>query len=749
MHLDLTEFKLAHLFVFYTRKKQQMQTIKPTLTKITVIYIVTSLFSVYSADHVTEAQETYNVIGSELPRPITLDTPGIAIVTMEDIEEQQPLNIAEVFDSIPGVTLDGGTRSGGERINIRGFGETEDLNMVVDGAPIGFQQYRYGSFFFDPALIKTSTVIKGAHDVKTGNGGFGGSIYITTKDASDFLDNDDKFGVRAQAGYNSNDDLRRQSLTAYGRTDNGWQFLVNSVMRDANDSKNGGDQTVKYSAYQQENMLAKMSYQNANHEFKLSHTIYQDDGRKPWANRRGQMPTISDYNIKKYGSYEKALYANTVYNEYEDSTTTLNYNYTPPSQYINVNMVVARSENERHWRRPDIAWEKMYVSVGQYGHESWLTYKRDFADLTNTIYLDDHTIMAGVQYKKNDRESYVFNKSQAKKENKNYGYYTPYYEPSGTQQTSSFYVKDDYQLTNSLMVSPSIRYDYIRTEGKGNLASDYNDASVGHDYSATSHQGWIPRLGLTYDWSINTTLNFSYAYSLQAPTIDDIYTVQYAKASKGVSSSRDLEAQRIHAYNTGLTYLDNAIFTDNDNFAAEVALFYNDIENDIAQNRGDDVEKLDSWNTNLDGYQVYGAELMAQYRTKSFFLDSSLALTRGKHEGDYRDSSGEDDNIYTAAPLNINMGIGYSFFRGLTAGWKVRWYDRQDRVATTTYSAKQASDSYTLQDVHLKWLPQPSNDNLSVNLIVKNLTDRYYESYLANGVPSQGRDIRANIIYKW
>jgi len=55
----------------------------------------------------------------------------------------------------------------------------------------------------------------------------------------------------------------------------------------------------------------------------------------------------------------------------------------PTNPYIDFNIKMARSENDRHWVRPDVAFEKMFVSVGSYGHESWLSYERDYADVFN------------------------------------------------------------------------------------------------------------------------------------------------------------------------------------------------------------------------------------------------------------------------------------------------------------------------------------------------------------------------------
>ncbi|WP_256873948.1 hypothetical protein [Shewanella algae] len=142
----------------------------------------------------------------------------------------------------------------------------------------------------------------------------------------------------------------------------------------------------------------------------LSYTSYDDEGRKPWANRRGEMPTVSEFNIKKYGSFEAAEYANTALNSYKDSTVSLNYRYTPASPLWDLQLALSSSSNDRHWVRPQIAFDKMFVSVGNFGHESWLEYDRDFIDINNTSQLGDHLLTVGLQYRSLDRRSLVLNK---------------------------------------------------------------------------------------------------------------------------------------------------------------------------------------------------------------------------------------------------------------------------------------------------------------------------------------------------
>lgn len=699
------------------------------------------------------SDEELEVIGVHYAKPITVAEPAQTTIDWSLIEEQQYSNFADMIDSVPGATLDGGARSGGERINIRGFDDPSDIAVFVDGAPIGFQQYRYGTFFFDPFLIGEAEIIKGAHDYRALNGKFGGSIRIKTKSVDDLLDGDRNFGARVSTGYNNNGDENSYTLSLYGKNDAGFYFLANGSVKDSDDIQVGGGETLDYSGYEQENMLVKVGYENDDHEFEISHTRYKDEGRKPWANRRGKMPNISDYNIKKYGSLEKAKYAYTVDNKYTDNTTTLSYHYMPSNPYIDFNIKMARSENDRHWVRPDVAFEKMFVSVGSYGHESWLSYERDYVDVFNQAQIGDHALVTGLQYQKTDRDSLVFNKSYAKKEAKNYGWYTPYYEPSGIQTIYAAYVADHYQATDRLTITPSLRYEYITSEGKGNAAPDYNDPAAGHDYSETSHKGFSPRLDIDFDATNNTRLNFSYAYALKAPTVDNIYSVQYARAT-ATATARDLDVSRIHAYQASVINLTEDLVSDRDNLATEFTVFYNDVNDTVDIRTGANLDKNStenqSWNTNLDGFKNYGFELISQYRISDFYTDFSASYVRGKNKGSLSDSTGSDDDHPDVPPLNINLGFGYEWLPGLRSGWEVRWYDAQTKTKAegNNLKVKSPSEQYTLQNAYVVWDVQQVK-GLSVGAVVKNLTDRYYEAYLSNGVPSPGREVKLKLTYQY
>lgn len=695
--------------------------------------------------------DVVEVLGQSFSRPVTFTEPGTSVIDLPQIEELQPQTLGELVDFMPGVSLDSGARPGAERINVWGFGNTEDLNVRVDGAPIGFEQYRYGSFFFEPELLKSAKIIRGAHDVRTGNGGFGGSFILTTKDADDFLRAGESIGAVIKTGYAGANEQWRHSGTAFAKSDNGWQILVNGVRRDAEDIRIGGGDRFKYSGFEQNSFLGKLKFESDDHEFQLTHTQYDDQGRKPWANRRGTMPDISNWNIKKYGGKEKAEFAYSVYNRYREYTSAVNYRYQPSNPLIDTRVTLSHSQNHRTWKRPPITIEKkMFVSVGSFGHESWLDYERLFAEVSNTAIMGDHTVTAGIQYRGEDRDSIVYNHSYRKNADKNYGYFTPYFQPSGQQETYAFFIEDEFQLTPALQVIPSLRYDYIRSEGEANLAPDYNDASVAHDFSKVTHSGWSPRLAINYELSKETALSLAYAYSLQAPSIDNIYSVQYARARKAVSTSRDLEVTRVHAYRLGLSDTRTSLFNLGDQLSTELTLFWNDVNNDVAQRRGDkSTEKLQGWFTNLEGFYTYGFDLEFQYRLQQFYANAGVSMVRGKHKGSLRDSTGEDEYLTDIPPLHANLALGYQWTESFSTGWRGAWFDAQNRVPykdLALYTSNSPSDEYFLQNVYANWAP---NEDFSVRLTISNLTDQNYVPYLSSNVPGTGRDVRISAQYQW
>ncbi len=105
---------------------------------------------------------------------------GRSTLTRDDIERSQPSNIPSLLATLPGVSMGGSMKPGGQTINIWGLGDAEDVPLTVDGAnKSSFERYQQGTIFIEPELIKSIEVEKGPHSPETGNGGFGGTVHTT------------------------------------------------------------------------------------------------------------------------------------------------------------------------------------------------------------------------------------------------------------------------------------------------------------------------------------------------------------------------------------------------------------------------------------------------------------------------------------------------------------------------------------------------------------------------------------------
>ncbi len=82
-----------------------------------------------------------------------------------------------------------------------------------------------------------------------------------------------------------------------------------------------------------------------------------------------------------------------------------------------------------------------------------------------------------------------------------------------------------------------MRYDHINNIGQKNLASQYNDISVGHNYSQKNYNGWSYYLGLNYDINHYLSLFTNFSRTWRAPVIDEQYETQYKQASGPVKAT--------------------------------------------------------------------------------------------------------------------------------------------------------------------------------------------------------------------
>ena len=103
------------------------------------------------------------IILGESKREVRTDTAtAVTEIDQTEIDDRQAGTVAELIDSVPGVTLVNGATPQGSGINIRGYGANDTFGtdqkvlIQVDGVTRGSEElYRIGNqLFTDPSLLQ-------------------------------------------------------------------------------------------------------------------------------------------------------------------------------------------------------------------------------------------------------------------------------------------------------------------------------------------------------------------------------------------------------------------------------------------------------------------------------------------------------------------------------------------------------------------------------------------------------------------
>lgn len=725
--------------------------------------------------NVTAKQNSSNSNREEL-LPIIVNTnddsnklPGRSVLKQKNIEQQQADNAANLINILPGVNMAGGFRPGGQTLNINGMGDAEDVRVQLDGATKSFEKYQQGSIFIEPELLRRVTVDKGNYSPQYGNGGFAGTVKFETKDARDFLQENQKIGGFLKYGNNSNNNQKTYStaLVLQNEQKNIDLLLFGSV-RNAGDYKRPDNSKILFSKNNQKTGLIKVNWQiSPEHLLTLSSVYGIHKGWEPFAAKRDILPKPSSGDIMRYGA-DIAWKRKLVYRDQKDENYTLKYNYLPENNpWINLSTQFSYSKTTQNDTRPEKAPS---VFLGTLGNQSWITYSDLTFDINNTstfnIKSTQHELLFGLQWLKNTRHTLMYDKSKVGKADYNYGYFQPYYMPSGRQYTQAFYLQDQIKWKN-IIFSTGVRYDHINNIGQKNLASQYNDISVGHNYSQKNYNGWSYYLGLNYDINHYLSLFTNFSRTWRAPVIDEQYETQYSKATVPVTAtSLNLEKEMINQTRVGGIITLNHLFQENDAFQFRTTYFYNRGKNEIFKTRGVNcVGNAANTNhvcpkpignyRNLPGYVIQGAELEAYYQSTYLFGELTYSYVKGKRDTSPRNPWGKTSTwIAEIPPRKATATLGFNVPKYyLTVGWRAEFVRRQDRSPLSgdpkaSYWSLPASRGYSLHNLFLSWSPAKIK-GMNVKITVDNLFNRAYNPYLGELASGTGRNIKFSLSQKF
>jgi hemoglobin/transferrin/lactoferrin receptor protein len=686
------------------------------------------------------------------------NAPNVAVIGQKAIEQAQASSIPELLKKTPGVSMGGGVRLQGQTISIRGFSRQSDTRILLDGAPKNFEKYDQGTIFVEPELLKRVEIQKGATSVRYGNGGFGGTVLMESKDAADMLKPGQSWGVWGKTGYQSANQELLESGAIYGRSDFGtpitYDGMLSLTWRKGDDMRVGGGERYAYSDSKLASGLMKAGAEFDGNEINASVIYGKSNNWGPVAAIRGQLD-ISQSDITRYG-YQEAARRRLSWRELKDFTSTFEYKYTGDSDWVNARFMASYSSTGQHATRPGNLSPS--ASVGGLENDASYSDLRFEAENTSNFTLGglDHKLNYGLQYNGHEREVTMYDIANRTSAQYNFGYYAPWFMPEGTQKTASAFARDAISLTDTLKLTPGIRYDYVRSEGVENDAPRFNNPAAGHDYSAISHQGITPALSLEWQATSNVRFFADWAYAMRAPNIDEIYSTQ-SIATTASGTSRGLGIERNNTINLGIDVNFDDVFLSGDSLSTRLSVFNNHVTNPVTRRFG--TANLSAMNLvgnvpfywNTPSYYTRGIEMQAHYETERMFADLGLSWMTGERHGAVNNILGPDTYINDLAPTTVLATLGMKVpDHDLSFGWTATIVDAQDDTPYNqdgkTY-ARPPSVGYAVHGIFLDWTPkQGFMQDTELHVAVDNIFDKYYEPYLSDGITAMpGRNFKVSL----
>ena len=296
---------------------------KPTASHALRVALLSTVATTALAS-MAHAQEIFD------PNAIYLDTIYLgaddAEVSAEDLERDNPADLADLFKAQPALTV-GGSLPSTQKLYARGV---EENNMVVtiDGSRQNNKVFHHSATtVIDPDLLKAVRLDPGVAPADAGPGGVAGSIAYETKDARDLLEEGDTFGGRVGLDFNSNGNTLSAHTTLYG-AQGGFDFLVYGKRAKGDEFVDGNGDEVFASTTNFTSGIAKIGYDTAEGRFELSYENVLDSALRP---HRANFGDSSD-GARQY--------------DYDRSNLVFSYKDENVSGFWNPSFLIAKSEVE-------------------------------------------------------------------------------------------------------------------------------------------------------------------------------------------------------------------------------------------------------------------------------------------------------------------------------------------------------------------------------------------------------------------
>ncbi|MDF1872294.1 TonB-dependent receptor [Vannielia sp.] len=610
------------------------------------------------------------------------------VVGEEEIQDRQASTVAQLIDSVPGVTLVNGTTPQGSGINIRGFGANttfgsdQKIAVQIDGASVGSEElYRIGTqLFTDPLLYREVEVLRGTiGSFAYGSGIVGGVVKLETKDASDFTGGVPGFGGSQTLEFGSNGKGWVSSTNLAWMPTERTEFLLNYSLRDQEDLTAGDGSTVGNSAFRTPSYLAKGKF-----------TFGQDDAHSLTFSHSS---TVADDKDVPYDQFDTSggMFGN-VDRLTETIQTVLEYRFNPTNDLVDLRANLSYADQKIEYDyipgssplegTPSFPAIVGTVNANQRYETTKLTVTNRALFATGAV---SHDMLAGVEAQRRIRADN-----------------TAAGAPGGTNDRFALFVVDEMSI-GQFSVTPALRYENSRIESAVPLAG------APDTYEKDALMGG---LALAYDFGNGLSVFGSAAYTEGLPIIDDLGT--------GATAQRRIDiSEKSHTFELGAEYTGTDVFVAGDTFTIRGNLYQTELW-DITS-----YTVAGSTSTELDRVDSRGFELEASYgMANGFYVDFAAHLG----EGTEFNPDGTDTTWRNSPADRAQLTLGKNWDDRLDLSWEiVHATDRRDALGADL------SDS-TVHNLRATWKPQAQGwlDGSEVRFGVENVLDADYVGRLSS-----------------
>ncbi|MCR4942178.1 MAG: TonB-dependent receptor [Campylobacter sp.] len=583
---------------------------------------------------------------------------SVGILKSDDLKAKT--NVIEAIGDIPGVDI--GSDKGreiGRRFYIRGFGSGDDERVIImqDGVKrsVGLYSNMISTFRTDADILKRVEVVKGASSILHGSGAIGGIVSLKTKDAHDYLLDDENFGAMLGGRIESNH-MHSARAAIYGRTPEG--TLGNTSMDALIYGKKAWHGKIKLADGGSYSADPKVPY-NFNNE--MIRTLFFKGGVNFADSHRIELG-VFDFN-EELDTLWQTLNNNDedlfVKGKLEQRDLTFNYFYKPLSDLVDLSFRAYKADSKYNrgweWDESMSKGNKQAVYVNdedRYG----FALKNDSKFQTGFL---EHNLVTGVDYDNRQEDALWIREYKDLTPTAGFNSHPNEYNNLG------LYFQDIISWQD-LELTLGGRYDRYERKVKKNTSTKFTDSR------------FSPRVALAYTVFDSLTFLGGYSESFRAPTPHETSSEGYVNRMYYYLPNPNLKSETAKEYEVGLSFVKDEIFGD-DSLYLKGVYFYGKIKDMISLkavpelgtppvepgDRGLDPSQYGRYE-NVDDAVRHGFEISANYKIDAFRIGSSYERLK------VYDKKTKEDLSHHASKLQLHLG--YSPLRNLDIDFHANHY---------------------------------------------------------------------------